>query len=196
MSLVEEKIENIDNENLAEKERVNMELAKIDEVKDILEKRYHYGVIKDFIDHLASTEKVFLLAGIKNFGGDEIMDMFIKSETRVMSSDTGIEEDVFSHIKKEFSETHKTVSEIKNISNMLIKKYPESEKFIEYMEEYLIILLEASLGVQKIDFNIDREKETVIHEMMVKIAENDNAEIQELEKVYQEFKNELKKIEE
>ena len=75
-------IEDGENVVVLERERIKVELEKINEVKRILEKRYpSYGVLKSFIEHLASTEKVFVMAGIKKFGG---MDMFIDSEIEVM----------------------------------------------------------------------------------------------------------------
>lgn len=196
MSIVEteENFKENSFENQAEKEKVTMELRKIDKARDIVKKRYSYGVLGDFIDHLASTEKVFLLAGIKKFGGDEIMDMFINSETEVMSSETGIDEDVFAKIKEEFFKTCKTVSEIKNISNKLIEKYPEAENFLVYIEEYSIILLETSREVSESRVDINEEREKAIHEMMIKIAENDKSEIEELKKIYEEFKNELEMV--
>lgn len=183
-------------ENQIEKEEIVRELEKIDIVRKILEDKYpSYGVLRDFINHLASTEKVFALAGIKKFGGDEIMDMFIDSESGVMSNETGIDKSVFGHIKKEFLKTQKTVGDIKNITRKLMEKYPESSEFISYMENYLILLLETSKEISQFGLSIDEEKEKVIHEMMLKIAENDNAEMEELTKIYGEFKTELEKIE-
>lgn len=182
-------------EKESSRETVELELKKIDKTRDIVKKRYpSYGVIKDFIDHLASTEKVFLLAGIKKFGGDELMNMFINSETGVMSNETGIDEDVFAHIKEEFFQTHKTVSDIKDISDRLLEKYPEAEKFVNYIEEYLIILLEASESATDSVAEIDKNKEKHIYQKMAEIAENDKAEIEEFEKIYQEFKEELERI--
>jgi len=182
---------NFEREGEKEKEKIVRELEKIDAVRKIMEERYHYGVLKDFVNHLASTEKVFVLAGIKKFGGDEIMNLFIQSETEVMSDDTGIDEDVFSQIKEEFSKTCKTVGDIKNVSDKLMQKYPEAEKFIEYITNYLIVLLQTSGSINGGDFDIDKKRDETIHEMMVKIAENDSAEIEELEKIYKEFKEEL-----
>lgn len=182
-----------------EKEKIISELKKVDEAKRILEKKYpHYGVIKSFIEHLASTEKVFILAGIKNFGGDEIMDVFIDSETEVMSGETGIEEDVFDHIKEEFVMTHKTVSDIKDVADRLREKYPDkiykSESFINKIEEYLMRLLEISEGSREVGFDLDKEKEKVIYEIMQTVGEGDELEINKLKEIYQEFKEELKKI--
>ena len=194
MTTIEDDLEENTLEKEIEKEVISMRLKEVDTVRSIIEKRYpSYGILKDFIDHLASTEKVFILAGIKKFGGDEIMELFIESETEVMASDTGIDKDVFSHIKEEFSRTHKTISGIKSVADKLRERYPQGEKFIAYIEDYLILLLEASRDDKLGEFDIDKEKEKTIHEMMVEIAENDKAEIEELEKIYQEFKEELKK---
>lgn len=181
-------------ENIVEKEKIVEELEKIDTVRKILKDKYPpYGVLGNFIDHLASTEKVFIsAAGIKKFGGDKIMDIFIDSETIIMSKETGIAKSVFAHIKEEFSRTQKTIGGIKNITKLLIEKYPESAGFITDIEDYLILLLEVSKELSQ--FGIDAEREKVVHAMMLKIAENDNAEMEELEKIYQEFKDELEKI--
>lgn len=182
-------------ENRVEKEEIIRELEKIDMVRKIMENKYpSYGVLRDFINHLASTEKVFALAGIKKFGGDEIMNIFIDSETVVMSNETGIDKSVFGHIKEEFLQIHKTVDNIRNITRKLKSKYPESVEFITYMEGYLILLLETTRDANKSESGIDAEKEKVIHDMMLKISENDKSEMEELEKLYREFKNELSKI--
>ena len=179
-----------------EKEKIVLELEKIDKARDIVKERYpSYGVISDFIAHLASTEKVFVLAGIKKFGGDEIMKLFIKSETEVMSSETGIDEDVFDHIGEEFSKTCKTVGDIISISDKLKEKHPDAKAFIEYIDDYLIMLLKTSEENEGDVLDIDKKREKAIHETIVRIAENDNAEIEELEKVYKEFKEEWERIE-
>ncbi|MFA6184336.1 MAG: hypothetical protein WC682_04530 [Parcubacteria group bacterium] len=203
MSIIEENTseKRLDNDNFEqvgnEKEKVTQELEKIDMVRRIVEKRYPpYGVIKDFINHLASTEKVFILAGMEKFGGEEIMDMFIESETGVMVSETGIDGDVFAHIKEEFLKTKKTISEIKNVAVKLKDKYSNgggNYKFIQYLEEDLIMLVDAFDKKDEKDFDVDAEREKAIHEVIVRIAEDDNAEIEELEKIYQEFKDELEK---
>jgi len=194
--MLEEVLEKNILEGGLEKEKVVLELEKIDKAKDILKGRYpSYGVISDFIAHLASTEKVFVLAGINKFGGNEIMKLFIKSETRVMAGETGIDEDVFDHIEEEFSKTCKTVGDIINVADKLIGKYPAAKALIEYIDDYLIMLLKTSEESEEEVLDIDKKREKAIHEMIVKIAENDNAEIEELEKVYEEFKEELGKIE-
>lgn len=182
-----------------EREVIKEKLQNIDEAKRIIENKYpHYGVIESFIDHLASTEKVFVLAGVKKFGGDEIMEMFIESETDVMADDTGIDKDVFDHIKNEFIKTHKNVSDIKEVSNKLREKYPDeefhSDKFIQYLERYMIMLLEVSAKDTKDEFNIDKEKENAIYEIMKEVAENDELEIQKLKEIYKEFKDAMEKL--
>lgn len=182
-----------------EKEQVQIELMRIDEARKILEKKYpNYEIFKDFIDHLASTEKVFVLAGIKKFGGDEIMEIFLESETRVMVSETGIDADVFAHIKEQFVETHKTISGIHDAMDHLRNKYPENayhcDKFIQYLEEYLLMLLTITKESNEMSFDIDLEKEKAIHKIMEKIAENDSLEMERLEEIYQEFKSEIESL--
>lgn len=178
-----------------EKEKVIKQLEAVDKAKLILEKKYpSYGILRDFIDHLASTEKVFILAGIKKFGGEEKMEVFLKSETTVMANETGIDEDVFNHIARAFVETHKSVIDIKDVAEKLMEKYPQGEKFIDYAEDYLILLLEASSENEQKGLDLDEKREVTIHEMIVEIAENDRAEIEKLESIYQEFKDELKKV--
>ena len=189
--------ENFEGVNL-EKEKIMLELEKVNETKEILERKYPpYGVLKSFIEHLASTEKVFILAGIKNFGGDEIMDMFIDSETGVMAGDTGIEKDVFDRIREEFMLTHKTVSDIKDVANKLKEKYPDdiykSDNFISKIEQYSIKLLEISEAGDKEGFDPDKEKEKFIQKIMNEISEGDIVEIGKFKEIYKEFEDELKK---
>jgi hypothetical protein len=134
---------------------------------------------------------------MEKFGGDEIMNLFIESETGVMENETGIDGEVFAHIKDEFMKTKKNVSEIMEAAVKLKEKYQKdaaSCKFIQYLEEDLMMMLDIFYKNDNVDFDVDRKKETVIHEIMKKIAEDDKAEIEELEKIYQEFKDELMKI--
>lgn len=185
----------IDVENEAGKEKIVRELAKIDSVRKLVAEKYPpYGVLRDFIDHLASTEKVFTLAGIKKFGGDEIMGIFIDSELGVMSDDTQIDKSVFLYIKKEFI---RTLEDIGRITSELRSKYASNEsyeKFIQYLENNLTMLLEVSRKSTESNFDINKEKESAIHDIIKKIAEDDKAEMEELENIYEEFKKELNKI--
>jgi len=126
------------------------------------------------------------------------MEIFIESETDVMTSDTGIDKDVFNHIKNEFIKTHKKVSNIKDVSNKLRDKYPDEEfhshKFIQYLESHMIMLLEVSAKNTEDDFNIDKEKEAAVYEIMKEVAENDELEIQKLKEIYDEFKDAIGKL--
>ncbi|HBI17252.1 MAG TPA: hypothetical protein DDY52_03870 [Candidatus Moranbacteria bacterium] len=184
-----------DIENEAGKEKIVRELAKIDSVRKLVAEKYPpYGVLRDFIDHLASTEKVFTLAGIKKFGGDEIMGIFIDSELSVMSDDTQIDKSVFIYIKKEFI---KTLNDIGKVTSELRSKYGNNEayeKFIQYLEDNLTMLLEVSRKSEESNFDVNKEKEGAIHDIIKKIAEDDKAEMEELESIYEEFKKELDKI--
>lgn len=184
-----------ESEMVVEKETVVLELEKIDKVRLIVERRYdNYEMLKSFIGHLASTEKVFRLAGIKNFGGDEIMDMFIDSETKVMANKTGIEEDVFNHIREEFSKTHQSLSEISDIANNLREKYSRdfnNNKFIKYLEDHLLMLLEITTEIGKISFDLDKEKEKAIYNIIQEMSEGDNYEAEKLGEIYQEFREAL-----
>lgn len=179
-----------------EKERIAAELEKIDEVKRILEQRYPpYGVLKSFIEHLASTEKVFVMAGIKKFGGDEIMDMFIDSEIEVMVDESGIEKDVFFKIKEEFMKTNRDVSEIKDVAEKLkaehIKDAPRLVEFIDRLEECMINLLEISDKREKSGFDFEEERARAIDAIIKKFGEGDALEENFLKKISEEFRKEL-----
>ncbi|MDY0302707.1 MAG: hypothetical protein RBR98_02855 [Candidatus Moranbacteria bacterium] len=193
----EEGIEDGENVVVLERERINVELEKINEVKRILEKRYpSYGVLKSFIEHLASTEKVFVMAGIKKFGGDEIMDMFIDSEIEVMVDESGIEKDVFIKIKEEFIKTDRDVSEIKDVAEKLkaehIKDAPRLVEFIDRLEECMINLLEISDKREKLGFDFEEERARAIDAIIKKFGEGDALEEDFLKKISEEFKRELK----
>jgi len=187
-------IEDGENVVVLERERIKVELEKINEVKRILEKRYpSYGVLKSFIEHLASTEKVFVMAGIKKFGG---MDMFIDSEIEVMVDESGIEKDVFIKIKEEFIKTDRDVSEIKDVAEKLkaehIEDAPQLVEFIDRLEECMINFLEISDKKEQAGFDLEEEKERVINEIIKKFGEGDALEEDFLKKISEEFKRELK----
>lgn len=190
-----EKEKEVDIENEAGREKIARELAKIDSVRQLISERYPaYGVLRDFIDHLARTEKVFTLASIKKFGGDKKMGLFIDSELNVMSDDTQIDKSVFIYIKNEFI---RTLDDIGRITNELRSKYADNEayeKFIQYLENNLTLLLDVSRKSTESNFDINKEKENAIHDIIKKIAEDDKAEMEELEHIYEEFKEELNKI--
>ncbi|MEF3691791.1 MAG: hypothetical protein V3574_01900 [Candidatus Moraniibacteriota bacterium] len=190
--------ENIEGEQgvKLEKEKIIFELEKIDEVRKILEKRYPpYGVLKSFIEHLASTEKVFVMAGIKKFGGNEIMDVFIDSEIEVMSDESGIEKDVFVKIKEEFIETNRDVSEIKDVAEKLkashVEDNPRAVEFIDRLESCMLELLEISNKQEQSDFDLAKEKEKAIDEIIKKFGEGDALEEDFLKNISKEFKKEL-----
>lgn len=189
-------IEDGENVVVLERERIKVELEKINEVKRILEKRYpSYGVLKSFIEHLASTEKVFVMAGIKKFGGDEIMDMFIDSEIEVMVDESGIEKDVFFKIKEEFMKTNRDVSEIKDVAEKLkaehIEDAPQLVEFIDRLEECMINFLEISDKKEQAGFDLEEEKERAINEIIKKFGEGDALEEDFLKKISEEFRKEL-----
>lgn len=189
-------IEDGENVVVLERERIKVELEKINEVKRILEKRYpSYGVLKSFIEHLASTEKVFVMAGIKKFGGDQIMDMFIDSEIEVMVDESGIEKDVFFKIKEEFMKTNRDVSEIKDVAEKLkaehIEDAPQLVEFIDRLEECMINFLEISDKKEQAGFDLEEEKERAINEIIKKFGEGDALEENFLKKISEEFRKEL-----
>lgn len=189
-------IEDGENVVVLERERIKVELEKINEVKRILEKRYpSYGVLKSFIEHLASTEKVFVMAGIKKFGGDQIMDMFIDSEIEVMVDESGIEKDVFIKIKEEFIKTDRDVSEIKDVAEKLkaehIKDAPRLVEFIDRLEECMINLLEISDKREKSGFDFEEERARAIDAIIKKFGEGDALEENFLKKISEEFRKEL-----
>lgn len=176
------------------KEKVFEELKRIDEVREIMHGRYpKYGILRDFIDHLASTEKVFTLAGIKNFGGNEVMDMFIDSETEVMAKETGIAKDVFDRIKEVFMRTYEAVGDISSVADDLEVKYNDekSREFIQYLEKELIMILDISEKNEDVDFDIDKEKEETIKRLIIEMSQNDKVEMERLRDLYEEFKQEL-----
>lgn len=186
-------IEDGENVVVLERERIKVELEKINEVKRILEKRYpSYGVLKSFIEHLASTEKVFVMAGIKKFGG---MDMFIDSEIEVMVDESGIEKDVFIKIKEEFIKTDRDVSEIKDVAEKLkaehIEDAPQLVEFIDRLEECMINLLEISDKREKLGFDFEEERARAIDAIIKKFGEGDALEENFLKKISEEFRKEL-----
>jgi hypothetical protein len=186
-------IEDGENVVVLERERIKVELEKINEVKRILEKRYpSYGVLKSFIEHLASTEKVFVMAGIKKFGG---MDMFIDSEIEVMVDESGIEKDVFIKIKEEFIKTDRDVSEIKDVAEKLkaehIEDAPQLVEFIDRLEECMINFLEISDKREKSGFDFEEERARAIDAIIKKFGEGDALEENFLKKISEEFRKEL-----
>jgi len=176
-----------------EKEKIEIELRKVDAVREIVIRKYsQYEMIRDFVDHLASTEKVFLLAGMKK-DGDKVFRIFIESESEVMAQETGIDKKIFNDIKEEFLKIEETVDAIENASGELKEKYSDNSDFVDEIRKSLIQILELSDKMKSGDFDLSGEKEKIILEMIENKSEGDAERKNKLMEIYSEFKSELKR---
>jgi len=176
-----------------EKEKIEIELRKVDAVREIVIRKYsQYEMIRNFVDHLASTEKVFLLAGMKK-DGDKVFKMFVESESEVMAQETGIDKEIFNDIKEEFLKIKETVDAIEDASGELKEKYSDNSDFVDEIRKSLIQILELSDKMKGGGFDLNREKEKIILEMIESKSAGDAEKKDKLMEIYSEFKSELEK---
>jgi hypothetical protein len=167
------------------------ELEKIDVVALKLKKKY--GEYEDFIlfiDYLASMERILVLAKLEKWKPDAIKKAFIEAEAYSMSSNSGIDEDIFITIKNDFQSAYKVLDGIKTIAAKLIRDHAGCSgciDFIKYMRDTLVLLADIS------NVNIDETKDKILKVRMLLISKNDKgSNLSDLEEVYGKFKRMIK----
>jgi len=174
------------------------ELEKIETVAEKLKENYsQYETLTSFIDHLANTEKIFIMAKSENSDFESIKNSFLNTETYLMSMESGIEEEIFNRIMDDFKNVSDSIASIYMTAGKLKKKYKGKGKcidFIEYIKKSLITLWNIKKNPEIADVDIEGEKKIVLDERMRILSADGNPKLEKLKKIYSEFKNNLKKF--
>lgn len=171
------------------------QIKTINLIAEKLKKKYSkYEVLTIFIDHLASTEKIFVIAKTESGGFAKVKNSFLNAETQIMSDQLGFEPLVFEQIMETFRDANNNVASIITTSERLKKIYAGDEKiikFIEYIEKVLLAFLEIT---DNSSIDIDKQKIAGIESYMSEMSANGDPRLEKLKEIYKEFKEELKKI--
>ncbi len=185
-------------ENFEKKQEIlSNQIKIINLVAEKLKKKYSkYEVLATFIDHLASTEKIFVIAKSENSGFVEVKNSFLNAETQLMSSQLGFEPLVFEQITEIFRDANNNVAGIITTAENLKRLYVDDKKiieFINYMEKVLLAFLEITDNYD-VNIDIDKQKILEIEKYMSELSANGDPQLEKLKEIYEEFKEELKKI--
>lgn len=193
------------NENIGEKsfeqkqEDVIRQLEMVDTVAERLKERYsQYETLSLFVDHLASTEKIFIIASQTNVGFDKTKTKFLESEMNLMAEESGIDKNIYEKILNDFANASDNVLAISTIAENLKRQYQNKEdsgeclQFIDYIKEALLAF--ANITSDDLDWDeIEKEKLKIIEDKMRLLSADGNPEIKTLQNIYEEFKKELEK---
>ena len=184
-----EQVEKMHFEHEVQAER---ELEKIDiAALKMAEKYGEYESLKSFVTYLASMEKVFARSRIYNSSPMTTKDEIIKTEIHLFSDDTGLDEDMLKSIRDDFSLVYMTVSQVYAIAEKLIQKFSDKKGCIEFISSLRDISI-AFVEAHEKHFSINEIQERIYRSRMLILSADGDPDIALLEKVYDEFKNELK----
>lgn len=167
------------------------ELEKIDIVALKMAEKYgEYESLKSFVIYLASMEKVFARSRIYDSSPTTIKDELIKTEIRLFSVGTVLDEEMLKSIRDDFSFVYLTVSQVYAIAEKLLQKFSNKEgcgDFIASLRDISIAFIEA----HEKHFTIGEVQERIYRSRMNILSADGEPDMALLEKVYAEFKNEL-----
>ena len=139
-----ERVEALHFEHEIQAER---EFEKIDVVALKMTEKYgEYEALKSFVTYLASMEKVFARSRIYNSSLVTTKDEIIKAEIHLLSTDSGLDEDMLKSIRDDFSSVYMTISQVYTIAEKLIKKFSGKHgciEFISSLRDISIAFIEA-----------------------------------------------------
>lgn len=175
-------------------------LERINIVTEVLKKRYEdYEETKAFVDFLQSVEKVFAQATDEKWSVERTEDEMIKSEIYLLSTMSGVGEEVFTAIYTEFKDASNNVEKIQDTANTLMNKYTEGtpnyeecHNFIMYVRDSLLVFTQALSGDKAFD-EISEVKDQIIRLRMETMAADNKPPFNVLQKIYEEFIEELRK---
>ncbi|HFC36258.1 MAG TPA: hypothetical protein ENJ49_01120 [Candidatus Moranbacteria bacterium] len=191
------------NESAGEKsfeqkqEEVIKQLEMVDTVAEKLKEKYsQYETLSLFVDHLASTEKIFIIARQTNAGFDKTKTKFLESQMELMAEESGIDKKIYEKILNDFANASDNVLAISVIAENLKRQYRNREggedclQFIDYIKEALLAF--ANITSNDLGWDeIEAEKLRIIEDKMKLLSADGNPEIETLRSIYEEFKKEL-----
>lgn len=173
-----------ENERLLQTELENIENV----VAKLKERYFDHKETFPFIDYLASTRKIFVMARIKHWGGEKLKKELVKSGAHIMSLSSNVDPDIFNSIGDDFQAAYTNIKKVSSIAQEILGKYEDCEEcvsFIQYIKETLIILSDFP------NLNINEAEEEIFYICMKIMSANDNPKLSLLEEIYEQFKEKL-----
>jgi hypothetical protein len=175
------------------------QLERITLVSNMLKKKYEeYAETGDFVNFLHAVEEVFAYAKKENWSVEKTQKEMIESEIYIISRTTGIDEEIFRKIRREFKQADNDIKKIQDIANNLSKKYDNNDDcpvcvdFIRYVKDSLLIFSRAISGDTAFD-ELDEAKEGIIKMRMEEMARDGAPPMEVLQQIYDDFVTELRK---
>ncbi len=184
-----------------EQEMIKPKIETINSVAEKLKQKYSdYEVLLSFIDHLASTERIFVSVETGSVDFKTVKKNFLDAETELISNQLGINRNVFDGIIEQFRNANDSVADIIMVADTLKRQYSDDKKivgFIEYIKKALIEFLDI-VNTDNVS-NLVNKKIIIIERKMDELSADGDPEKNLLINVYNEFKQGLlsvkKKIE-
>jgi hypothetical protein len=178
---------------------MNDHLERIKIVSERLERKYaDYRETKEFVGFLRSIEEVFAHAEKEKWSVEKTQDEMIKSEIYLLSQISGVDEAVFQSIYQEFTNASGDVARIQTIAKDLMDRYADENTayakecvdFIMFVRDSLLVFSHTISGDESFD-EISEAKTQIIRLRMESMAADNNPPLPVLQKIYEEFMEEL-----
>ena len=184
-----------------EQEIIRPKIETINSVAEKLKQKYSdYEVLLSFIDHLASTERIFVSVETGSVDFKTVKKNFLDAETELISNQLGINRNVFDGIIEQFRNANDNVAGITIVADTLKRQHSDDKKivgFIEYIKNALIEFLDI-VNTDNVS-NLVNKKIIIIERKIDELSADGDPEKDLLINVYNEFKQGLlsvkKKIE-
>lgn len=177
-----------------EKEKTfNKEIEKVEIASMKLKEKYKdYQELVEFIDYLRASEELFIASKSEKWTGEKLKEELIKNELHVAPFHAGIDEKVFDAICGDFKSLSAGIGKIYEVTDKLLEKYAECgecKDLILFIRNISVIFIE----VEEKNISFDEAKDRLFMAKIKALSTGGKSELNVLEKIYAEFKEELNK---
>jgi CII-binding regulator of phage lambda lysogenization HflD len=168
-------------------------LERITLVSNMLKEKYKdYDETSDFVNFLHAVEEVFAYADKEKWSVEKTQREMIESEIYIISRTTGIDEEIFRTIRREFKKVSGDMEKIQSTAQALIQKYdgdtecPVCVDFIRYVKDSLLIFARTVSGDPTVDETFEA-KNQIIQSRMKEMAADNKPPMEVLQNIYDDF---------
>jgi CII-binding regulator of phage lambda lysogenization HflD len=173
-------------------------LKRITIVSNMLKEKYKdYNETSDFVNFLHAVEEVFAYAEKEQWSVEKTQKEMIESEIYIISRTTGIDEELFRTIRREFKKVSGDIEKIQSTAQVLIQKYdgdaecPVCVDFIRYVRDSLLIFSRTISGDPTVDETFEA-KDQIIQLRMKEMSMDNKPPLLVLQNIYTDFKKALR----
>jgi hypothetical protein len=173
-------------------------LKRITLVSNMLKEKYKdYNETSDFVNFLHAVEEVFAYAEKEKWSVEKTQKEMIESEIYIISRTTGIDEEIFRTIRREFKKASGDIEKIQSTAQVLIQKYDGDTKcsvcvdFIRYVRDSLLIFARTISGDPTVDETFEA-KDQIIQLRMKEMSMDNNPPLLVLQNIYTDFMKALR----